>query len=222
MFFAALQVGQSQGLIGSSVSTVQNDELVYGGAKYKGNPYLYNTWHPAVIVQSDGTVSRVEEAKFDVSSQKLLIKEGDKTMWVNDRQIKTFELKTGTDVPEIYARQIQDGIVTYMLLVKEGPLPILKSYYKEFKKPAINQNYQYGAENDITPYFDDMEMNYFTQIEEDGELVQFKLGKKGVTNLFPKSKEKRIKSLINKQNTKLKSEAEVVAFFISLESEFSK
>ena len=212
-----LSVGQ--GLIGNSMTTNQNDELLYGGEKYKGHPYLYDVWYPVVVTQDDDNVVRFEKAKFDVSSQKLLIANSGKQIWANDYQIKKFELMTGNDVPEIYVRQIQNGKVSYMRLLKEGPLPILKSYSKDFVKPQIQNNYQYGEANDITPYFKDLKVEYFTQVEQGETLTSFTSNKKGIQSIFQKSKENRIKSLLKKHDPDLKNEESLILFFIYLEAE---
>jgi hypothetical protein len=220
LIFLSIQfMSIGQGLIGNSMTTNQNDDLLYGGQKYKGHPYLYDVWYPVIVTQDDDNVVRFENAKFDVSSQKLLISNSGKQIWANDYQIKKFELKTGTDVPEIYVRQIQNGKVSYMRLLKEGPLPILKSYNKDFVKPQIQNNYQYGEANDITPYFKELKEEYYTQVQQDETLISFSTNKKGIQSIFQKSKENRIKSLLKKHDPDLKNEASLILFFTYLEGE---
>ncbi len=195
----------------SDIMSGLNGDLIYGTSQFKGHPYLDLEWQKVQIEDLSGNKKELDKAKFDICSQKLLVVIDQKELWINDHQIKSFVLFQADGGQQRFIKSVENEEFVYYEVLFAGDLSIFRSYKKQFVKPRPTDNFTYGSDGNLQPYFKDTETNFVARYGT-GEFVNIKSNGKDLDKVFDASLRRKAESFMKKNKPNNKSIAELLDY----------
>ncbi len=194
LFLSTFTIIAQQTVIGNAeVLSGMNGDLIYGTNKLKGHPYLLADWSNCRLTDHKGFVREIEKAKFDVSSHKLLVLHEGKEIWVNDHQIASFEIRTLENPSTTFVKLVYKDAIHYAEAITQGDISLFRIYNKTFVQPRPTDNFTYGSDGDLQPYFKDITETLVAKYK-DGDQVVIKSNGKDLDKIFDRNMKSKIQN----------------------------
>ena len=205
----------------NGVTTVQdvidpgmvNPELLHGKpAEISGDPFLISDWVMGTVADIDGKKFENVLLRYQAFDDVLIIKLDNKEFVISKKLAKSFTFSVGSKA-YFFEKVTLERDFKYLEPIYKQTL----SFYKQYKKvvTAKGNTYNGGVKSSYTPA-----EAYFAS-DENKQVKEFKLNKKGVLALFPSYKGK-IEAYLRKEKGKIKTEEDVKKVLKFIESILKK
>jgi hypothetical protein len=214
---------QNQTFISDLIDPVSaNFSLIYGEDKIKGNPYLFEDWKKGEILTIDGRKIAVDEIKIDVCSQKIVSRMNRKEQWLNNSNIIAVSLDNGLGGMSMYIKtQDKDENIVFAKIIAEGDYSLLSFPSKKFKKPNGQNDYSYGARDVKSPFFTDLDSDYYLTYMNDNH-AKVKLKIKDIGKKIQKKHQRLFSSFTKNLDLEVNNETDAANFLKQFNMEINQ
>lgn len=219
LILLSVSVSFAQPLVGNVIdASVVNNDLIYGTSQYKGDPYLMNQWSPVVVTLQNGEQFQLENGKFDICSQKLLVEIKNHERWMNEHQLESFMTSVNEGEESLFMKKTINKKIRYQEVIYLGEIGLFRDYEKEFKQQNQGDLASYGGNAGSLPYFTETRKSHYLS-SPDNSVQKIRLNRKGLEKSLPEHYQHIFKRLVKEFKTDFGYDSSINELLKAVEAE---